>query len=177
MLYQYARQTAQLGGEVAEIGVYKGGTAKLLAILCARNSKSLHLFDTFEGLPPTDLEKDILKEGDFGDTSLQKVQSFLDDNANVTLYPGIFPATSAPIEDKIFCLVHIDVDIFQSVMDCCHFYYPRVVPGGMMVFDDYGDISCPGAKMAVDEFFRDKPAKPLLSAYRSVCRLPFRIVN
>jgi O-methyltransferase len=39
-----------------------------------------------------------------------------------------------------------------------------MVTGGIMIFDDYGFLSCPGAKLAVDEYFADKPVYP--------CRLP-----
>jgi O-methyltransferase len=65
-----------------------------------------------------------------------------------------------------FCLervswVHIDVDIYQSVRDCIRFLYPRLVPGGFMVFDDYGFPSCPGARRAVDEAFASLPEVPL----------------
>jgi len=55
--------------------------------------------------------------------------------------------------------VHIDVDIYQSVKDCCEFFYPRLHAGGVMLFDDYGKWTCPGAKLAVDEFFATKPEK------------------
>jgi len=54
------------------------------------------------------------------------------------------------------------VDIYQSIHDCCHHIYPRLSPGAMMVFDDYGFPSCPGARKAVDEFFHDKPERPLV---------------
>ena len=54
------------------------------------------------------------------------------------------------------------VDIRQSVLDCCEFVYPRMVPGGVLVFDDYGFLTCPGARAAVDEFFSDKPEHALV---------------
>ncbi|MBF0331749.1 MAG: class I SAM-dependent methyltransferase [Candidatus Omnitrophica bacterium] len=160
MLYQFVKHVATLPGDVAEIGVYKGGTAKLLARGFEPFKKRVHLFDTFAGMPSTDSVKDIHKAGDFNDTSLKSVQKFLQDNKNVSFYQGIFPSTSQPIVNKTFCLVHIDVDIYKSVRDCCVFFYPRMDRGGMMVFDDYGALTCPGAKMAVDEFFADKPEKP-----------------
>ncbi|HTY58038.1 MAG TPA: TylF/MycF/NovP-related O-methyltransferase [Bacteroidota bacterium] len=160
MLYQFARDAAGLPGEVAEVGVYRGGTARLLARTFEGTGKPVHLFDTFEGMPSTDPSKDAHREGDFSDTSLASVQKNLSGCENVLFYPGYFPATSPPIEQSRFCLVHIDVDIYRSVLDCCAFFYPRMVPGGKMVFDDYGYETCPGAKLAVDEFFRDTPERP-----------------
>lgn len=160
MAYQFSRQAAHLRGDVAEIGVYKGGTAKLLAKVFEASGKTIHLFDTFSGMPQTDSNKDHHKSGDFSDTSLESVKAYLRDSQNVRFYPGVFPDTASPIEDKNFCLVHVDVDIFQSVLDCCKFFYPRVEKSGIMLFDDYGFLSCPGAKIAVDEFFANKPEQP-----------------
>ena len=60
-----------------------------------------------------------------------------------------------------YCFVHVDADIYRSVCDCCAFFYPRLVQGGMMLFDDYGFATCPGVRKAVDEFFADKSHKPL----------------
>lgn len=160
MIYQYAKQAAELPGDVAEVGVYKGGTARLLAKVFESTNKTIHLFDTFSGMPPSDPSKDIHKEGDFS-ASLESVRTYLHDCQNVRFYQGLFPITSKPIENITFCLVHIDVDIYKSVMDCCKFFYPRLQRGGgIMIIDDYGALSCPGAKMAVDEFFSDKPEKP-----------------
>ncbi len=161
MLYQFANQVNNLRGDAAEVGVYKGGTARLLAKTFEPKTKNLHLFDTFMGMPPTDAHLDIHKEGDFGDSSLQEVRSYLHDCVNVFFYQGIFPATAKSIENLTFCFVHVDVDIYKSVRDCCIFFYPRMEKGGLMIFDDYGFLSCPGAKTAVDEFFLDKPEKPV----------------
>jgi O-methyltransferase len=156
MIYQLARQAAHIPGDVAEVGVYKGGTAKLLARVFASSDKSIHLFDTFSGMPPPNPEKDFIKKGAFGDTNLERVKGYLNDCEDILLYKGIFPETAKSIEDRMFCFAHIDADIYRSVMDCCEFFYPRLQNGGIMIFDDYGDRSCPGAKAAVDEFFADK---------------------
>lgn len=157
MIYQCVKQIIHLNGDVAEIGVYKGGTARLLSKALDSTKKKIHLFDTFAGMPPTDPIKDIVKQGEFGDTSLASVKSYLKDCNNLSFYQGFFPDTTMPIENKLFCLVHIDVDIYRSIMDCCQFFYPRLVKGGIMIFDDYGWLTCPGAKLAVDEYFLDKP--------------------
>ena len=62
-------------------------------------------------------------------------------------------------------------------MSTCEFVYPRLVPGGMMVFDDYGFWSCPGARMAVDQFFAEKLERPLAlpTGQAIVTKLPVAI--
>ena len=64
--------TRRCSGEVAECGVYKGGTAKILAELVP--DRPLHLFDTFCGMPETDPSRDLHKAGDFADTTLESVR-------------------------------------------------------------------------------------------------------
>jgi O-methyltransferase len=163
MLYQYARQAGSATGDGAEVGVYRGGTARLLAKTLGMYGKTVHLFDTFSGMPEVDPEKDLHSTGDFQDTSLSAVKEYLADSSNVRLYPGLFPKTAEPIAQQRFSFVHVDVDIYRSVLDCCEFFYPRLSPGGIMVFDDYGMVTCPGAKSAVDTFFKGKPEYPLYS--------------
>lgn len=161
VLYRLARHVRRLPGDVAEVGVYKGGTARMLAKVFASTRKTVHLFDTFTGLPPTDPTRDLHQAGDFNDVSAEEVGAYLRDCPDVRLYQGFFPATAGPIEDRTFCFVHADVDIYPSVLDCCRFFYPRLVTGGVIIFDDYGRESCPGAKAAVDEFFADTPEQPV----------------
>ena len=162
MLYQFLKLTDKLRGDVAEVGVYKGRTAKVLALTSEKLNKNVYLFDTFSGMPETDPDKDIFyQRGAFSDTALSEVESFLSDCNNITIYPGFFPETSKPVEKMSFSFVHVDVDIYRSVLDCCEFFYPRMVKNGVMIFDDPGFSDCKGAKIAVDEFFYDKEEIPI----------------
>jgi O-methyltransferase len=160
-LYQLARHAVCLDGDIAEIGVFRGGTAKLLAHVADERGRKLHLFDTFAGMPKTDVGRDLLGEGDFHDTSLESVRQFLSGYRAPVFHPGEFPGTSEPVAGGRFALVHCDADIAASVEACCEFFYPRLVRGGVFVFDDYGFTSTPGAKRVADAFFASKP-EPLL---------------
>jgi len=161
ILHRLALQARALDGDVAEIGVYKGGTALLLRRTLDGSGKSIHLFDTYAGMPETDASKDEHRAGDFDDTSLKSVQAFVGTGPDVTFYAGLFPDTARGLEDRRFALVHVDADICSSVRACCEFFYPRTVAGGIILFDDYGWLSCPGALEAVDEFFAQRDEVPL----------------
>ena len=151
MLFQLVHKASSLEGSMAECGVFRGGTALLLAKLKPEN-KRLYLFDTFDGMPLTDPGRDRHRSGDFSDTSLAHVQNLLHGYDNVVFRPGFFPTTTGGLEKEIFSVAHCDMDIYSSVLEFCHFFYPRLVCGGVMIFDDYGFLSCPGAKAAVREF-------------------------
>lgn len=160
-------QACKLPGEIWELGVYKGGTALLLKreivrLYEAGELPSLRLFDTFAGMPEVDQALDCHEQGDFGDTSLENVRHVVGSDSFINYHQGVIPDTFADLESSDIALAHVDVDIYQSVLDACCFLYPRIVPGGFIVFDDYGIHTCPGAKKAVDEFFEDKPEAPLV---------------
>lgn len=163
-LYCLARQALLLQGDFVEAGVYRGGTARLLRRLIEGISppRRLHLFDTFSGMPATSPERDLHQPGDFSDTSNEVVSSLVGREDWILYHRGLIPDTFKGLEDARIVLSHIDVDIYRSVLDCCQFFYPRTVPGGFLIFDDYGFPSCPGARAAVDEFFRNRPEIPLV---------------
>jgi len=48
--------------------------------------------------------------------------------------------------------VHIDVDVYPPTEFCLRFFAPRLARGALLVVDDYGFLTCPGAKKAVDDF-------------------------
>lgn len=149
-------------GDVAECGVYKGGTAYLFAELLAGSGRTLHLFDTFGGMPPTDACKDIHVEGDFDDTSLARVKEYLGSFPWVRFHPGRIPATLDEVSDRTFAFVHVDLDIHDAILAASAFFYPRMAPNSIVVYDDYGFASCPGARAAVDAFYATVPEKPLV---------------
>lgn len=140
VLYQLCKVTK---GEIWECGVYKGGTANALAGF----NRILRLFDTFEGIPEVSIYDTIHKKGDFKVDKIPIIEV-------AKIYKGLIPNTFKGLEDCKIGFAHIDVDIYQSVLDCCEFIVPRL--DGIIVFDDYGFESCLGAKRACDEFFGDK---------------------
>ena len=147
VLYSLARQAIHLEGEIWECGVYKGGTALMLAeIISPYKDKRLRLFDTFDGMPTTDPDLDYHRKGDFSDNSLNAVRDRIGGLGNVCFHPGLMPETFSRLEGKKIAFAHVDVDIYQSVLDCCEFIFPRLTPGGIIVFDDYGFPSCPGVR-------------------------------
>jgi O-methyltransferase len=161
MLHQLVRHAGALDGDMAEVGVYRGGTARLLARSCPH--KTMHLFDTFSGLPKPDQQWDRLPESDFKDTSLAEVKHFLADCVNVRFYPGLFPDTAQDLRGLRFCFAYADADLYESTRSCLTFFYPRLVPGGVLVIDDYNWQECPGVKQAVGEFLQDKPERPIVA--------------
>jgi len=143
--------TSHLEGDLSEIGVYKGGSA--LAMAHHFPDLNLYCFDTFEGMPQTTEFDNCHKKGDFASTSFEKVKSLFKNYPNVRVYKGIFPRENTKdVLDKKFKFVHLDVDIYQSYKECIEFFYPRLVPNGIILFDDYHAGTCLGAKKAVDEF-------------------------
>ncbi|MEK9570669.1 MAG: TylF/MycF/NovP-related O-methyltransferase [Paracoccaceae bacterium] len=158
-----AKQALHVEGEFWECGVYKGGTAMMLAqVVSTAKDKKLRLFDTFEGMPATDPNLDYHREGDFSDNSLSAVRQRVGCESFVEFHAGLIPKTFKDLGSRDIAFAHVDVDIYQSVLDCCEFIYPRLSPGGVLVFDDYGFPSCPGARAAVDGFFVGKPEVPLV---------------
>lgn len=158
LLYNLLADTLpRSSGEIAECGVYRGGTAIILAELAQQSGRTVHLFDTFGGMPKTNPELDLHKEGDFSGTSLEDVRAYLAGVENVRFHPGIVPQTLQAVKEERFCFVHVDLDIYDAIKSATEFFYERLESGGVIVFDDYGWPSCPGARAAVDEFFAGKP--------------------
>ncbi|HEV2350765.1 MAG TPA: TylF/MycF/NovP-related O-methyltransferase [Terriglobia bacterium] len=167
-LLSCARGTGKIQGEIAEVGVYRGGSARLMCEV--RGNRALYLFDTFGGLPSTDQLDSRFGAGQYA-ASFEKVQAYLADFPNVHIYKGLFPTTSGPIADKRFSFVHVDVDLYEPTRDCLEFFYPRVNPGGMFMIHDY--LWAEGVRKAVQDFFatRPEPILELAGAYCGIIRM------
>jgi hypothetical protein len=160
-LFSLVRATAKLGGCMAEVGVYQGGSARLIREADA--SRTLHLFDTFQGLPDTaDMDTAVrwgrFRQGQYS-CSLEDVRNYLADCDKVCFHPGLFPATGEAIKDEKFSFVHSDVDLYSSTRAVLEFFYPRLLPGGIIISHDFA--TCRGPHEALEEFFKDLP-EPLI---------------
>jgi O-methyltransferase len=167
ILHRLCLHCLHFDGHFCECGVYKGSTAFLIARVIKEHptkKHNLHLFDTFTGMPDTAIkERDSHSKGDAGDTSLEDVKEFLKEFTFIEFHPGFIPDTFKEIVNRRFCFVHIDVDIYQSTIDCYRFFYDRMVRGGILLCDDYGFPAYrKAAKAAVDQFFSGKPEVPIV---------------
>ena len=147
-----------LSGDFAELGVYTGSTATLLARYARRLGRTLWLLDTFEGFDKRDFTGvDSGQQQAFTDTSLEAVRNRVG-SENTVFIDGYFPETARRLpDDGTYCLVHLDADLYSPIMSGLEYFYPRMVPGGFMIIHDYGSLSWAGAEKAVDTFFADKP--------------------
>lgn len=140
-------------GALAELGVYRGETSRLLHQLAP--DRLLYLFDTFSGFP----EKD---DGRFQDTAEEVVLRQIGDRRGVIIKKGVFPATASGLENETFAFVMLDADRYQVTFDGLQFFYPRLAPGGFIFVHDYNSPeSDHGVSRAVDAFFTDKPEWPV----------------
>ena len=142
-------------GDVAEIGVFQGGSASWLYKNCLTEGRTLHLFDTFSGTPFAHQELDKHKPG--GEFAAPGAP----DNIRrmmplAKLYIGIFPHTM-PDDLPDLAFVHCDCDQYLSYRAVIDKLWPKVLPGGVLLFDDYPYLA--GAKKAVLESFSESELK------------------
>ena len=166
-------RTRDVPGDVAECGVFKGGSLTAIALYLRENRLAKHVYglDSFQGFDGS-VQKDIelggaedceKRVGGFGATSLADVRAklaglrLLD---TITLVPGYFADTLETLPSTRFSFVHLDCDIYESYKQTLQYFYPRMSPGGIILFDEYNDPPWPGCNLAVDKFLVGKPEKP-----------------
>lgn len=169
-----ARQDTWFGKSLhaAECGVYMGHSLVACAQIAQelRLNVKLHGFDTFEGLPelsevdlqlaPTDAPYKSTKF--FVDTSLEAVAQRAREykvHRKIRLYKGLFSDSLSKLPDRQYFFVNIDCDLYEGHLECLEYFYPRMLRGGVMFFDDYHSVHYPMARKAVDKFLRKRPEK------------------
>jgi O-methyltransferase len=169
-------------GDFAELGVYRGDSARLLHKMDP--SRKFHLYDTFEGFKEEDLQHETGEAAtyttrNFADTSLEAARRNIGGNENVVFHPGRFQEltvdsrqltdSSSPIPDcqpstvncqLHFALVNLDADLYAPTKAGLEYFYPLLSPGGVIIIHDYNH-KWPGIKNAVNEFASTIP-EPLI---------------
>jgi O-methyltransferase len=148
------RAVSSMPAAMAEAGVFKGGSARLI---CERKGDApLHLFDVFESE-----QRGTAPDGEevrrhFGAThGVQgQVERLLAPYAEVHFHPGLFPASAAGLEHLSFSFVHLDLDLADPTRAALEFFHPRLMPGGILIGDDYSD---PAVRECFQDYFRSRP--------------------
>ena len=183
ILQGLARSVALLPGDTAECGTFEGASSWIIAeAMKPADDYRHHIFDSFEGLsePGSDdrVADEKTREWVRGDLCgpLDLVKRNLSGFDFIDYHRGWIPEAFPGVEDRRFKFVHIDVDLYQPTRDSLEFFYPRMVPGGVILCDDYGSTRCPGAHRAMDEFFEGKPEGPVVDLLNgqglSIKRMP-----
>jgi O-methyltransferase len=155
----------EVEGDVVEFGVHYGHTAVALnrRLQAQGSDKNLWLFDSFEGMPEISNPLDSAWErGDLA-APVEVVERVFKDDERVKIVPGFFSDSLPKHPDLKLAFCHVDADLYESIKECIEYIMPRLSPGGIIVFDDYGFRSCPGAKVAIHEAFdaMNQPVTPL----------------
>ena len=163
-LYVTAKALGKIKGDMAEVGVATGATAKILCEV--KENKSLYLFDTFEGLPKVDdIDEPCFFEKQFC-SPLAHVKEVLKGYQQVYFYKGLFPTSAKGLENNKFSFVHLDVDLYSSTLDSLKWFYPRLSRGGIIISHDY-HRAC-GVREAFTKFFKDKD-EPVIQLIGDQC--------
>lgn len=152
-------KTENVVGAFAELGVYKGETAKIIYEM--DTTRSLHLFDTFSGFSSVDLKSEISKDDkysadNFADADLEEVKKLFAVGENIFFYKGYFPETAKDMNEQKFALVHLDADLYNPTIAALQYFYPKLSAGGVIIIHDYNH-SWGGINKAVDEFLKTVP--------------------
>ncbi|MFA5133301.1 MAG: TylF/MycF/NovP-related O-methyltransferase [Patescibacteria group bacterium] len=168
--------------DILEIGVNRGGSSYFLAEI-ARNFFSgkinMYSVDTFEGHS----EKDLAGEGEGKShkahhysetTSFETVLNYLSGFPFVKVLKGRIQDRAEDLVSPKFNFIHLDVDIYEPTVWALEFFSKRMKSGGIIIVDDYGYITCPGVKKAVDAFYeKEKLIKVELQSGQCMLIFPF----
>jgi hypothetical protein len=180
-------------GDFVECGVFRGGNAIIAAKIFEiyKSEKKVYLFDTFTGMAePTvhdiktsskslALNKYLLQKRenyiDWAYASIEEVKENFQKinllNNNVVFIKGKVENTLDQESNipQAISFLRLDTDWYESTKKELEKLYPKLVPGGILVVDDYGSFD--GAKKAFDEYFKKHSPPPFLSLIDSGARV------
>lgn len=162
------KQVEEIPGSIVECGVGRGRSLLFLAHLAStgKQARTLWGYDSFEGFPEPSAEDDSFRKPKKGQLKNMTAEGILDllrhagiskeFVSTIRLVPGFFDKTVSKYDGGPIALLNLDVDLYQSYLDCLNALYPKVVSGGIVVFDEYDSPAYPGGRKAIDEYLADK---------------------
>jgi O-methyltransferase len=173
-IVQALARSREVPGDVCEFGVAQGETSTLIANeIQDLAAKTLHLFDSFEGLPaPTAEDRlidDVLCLGTIEaykgtmaypeEMARARLRSISFPEDRIKVHKGFFPDSlvrGAGLPTSV-SFAYVDLDFYDSILCALEFLHTRTSSGSIVIVDDYGFFST-GCKKAVDDFLRTKHA-------------------
>lgn len=171
----------RIPGDFVECGVWRGGSmmaAALVLLAESDTSRTLYLYDTFEGMSqPTAVDRSLdglsaasqlhsarRGTGVWCEASLEDVRANLASTGypadKIVYVPGKVEETIPYVAPEQIALLRLDTDWYESTRHELEYLHPRLTVNGILLLDDYGHWL--GARKAADEFFESNGHSPLL---------------
>jgi len=151
-------------GDVVELGCYVGTTSLFLQRLLHGVNKTLHVYDSFQGLPAkTAADQSAIGTqyvaGELAATKAQFIANFRKARLPLpVMHKGWFSELKPADLPVNICFAYLDGDFYDSIKDSLALVWPRLSPGATIVVDDYQHDALPGTRKAVDEWLKLHPA-------------------
>ena len=171
-------------GDFVECGVWRGGSMAAAAktlVHVGTTDRQLWMYDTYDGMSePTEEDVDylghtaekLLNEQDRDDAMSVWCCSPLD-QVKQTMTQTEYPIDQVrfiegKVEDTLphttpekIAMLRLDTDWYESTRCELEHLFPKLVPGGVLIVDDYGHWE--GCRRAVDEYFQKNKIPMLLN--------------
>lgn len=175
-LLQYVRDVP---GCVVECGVWRGGMSAGMAEILG-NSRKYYLLDSFEGLPPAqeidgpeaaawqqNKDSPTYFDNCRAEVEIARRAMAMSPARDVTYVPGWFSDTLAELQPPAgIAVLRLDGDWYESTIQCLRALYPQVVPGGLVIIDDY--YAWDGCSKAVHEYLAETESRDRLRSKHRV---------
>jgi O-methyltransferase len=156
-------QVKNIEGCIVECGTWKGGMVAGIATLLKAQNRSYYLYDSFEGLPPAkeidgadaiawqqDTDSDFYLDNCSADERFAKEAMEISGAKDYHIIKGWFSDTLPHFPKKEIAVLRMDGDWYDSTMDCLNNLYEYIVPGGIIIIDDY--YTWDGCSRAIHDF-------------------------
>jgi O-methyltransferase len=180
---------SKIPGDIIECGVWRGGSmmAAAMTLLIEQDlSRTLYLFDTFEGMPPPTEADRLTVYGRTASSYLEKGNKAILASASIEEVHNNMASTNYPadrmrfivgkVEDTIpkespdrIAILRLDMDWYEPTRHALIHLYRKLVVGGVLIIDDYGHWE--GVRKAVDEFINENKLRILLNRIDNAGRI------
>lgn len=174
-IYELYKKTTGLAGHIADVGVYKGASsllfAKLVKIFESEALTMVHGFDWFEGTKTSEQDTNLIVDGGYK-TDYQEIIELVEKQGFESILKihkmnliTDCPAFFAQYRHLKFKLVMMDAGCYEVMKASIPFFYDRLIPGGIMIFDQYSHEFAPGETLAVNEILPNAMVQTLPNSW------------
>lgn len=146
-----AKNGMRLEGDFMECACYKGTSARIVCdyLDFGKSDKHYYLYDLFEH--SADMDHHGMAE--HGTDLYGMVKQRFADMQNVHVIQGSMPGILHQVAPEKISFMHLDINSAAAEIGALEFLFDRIVPGGVIILDDYGWLGYRAQKEVEDPFF------------------------